>query len=102
MSKTKDNEDTKKITVEEFEEKFEKTEGFPIIVRAPRTDIVDDYNYSRAINQKSSLKKLKETRISKSLGEKDFVILDGDFENPHGRTSVESLRKSYEYEGNND
>lgn len=38
---------SKKITVAELEDKVWTTEGIRVVVRAPQTDLVDDYEYHR-------------------------------------------------------
>ena len=46
---------SKKITVAELEDKVWTTEGIRVVVRAPQTDLVDDYEYQRKIPSTSSV-----------------------------------------------
>lgn len=90
--------DEGEVTVEEFEKKFEEKEGISMIIRAPSTTKLPDYSFQRAAPKNMSVSDFKELRIKKHVGDYEVVIVDGSHRQPHGRTKLETLRKSYDYD----
>lgn len=86
---------SKKITVAELEDKVWTTEGIRVVVRAPQTDLVDDYEYQRKITSTSSVTDWGNGRLKPILNGKDYYIVDGSGTRPHGRTNMETVRDSY-------
>lgn len=84
------------ITVAEFEDKVWTLEGVRIIIRAPQSDMVNDYIYARKYISSSSVTDWINGRIKPLLNGKDFYIVDGSGTRPHGRTNMENLRNSYQ------
>lgn len=86
---------SEKITVAELEDKVWTTEGIRVVVRAPQSDLVDDYPYKRKISSTSSVTDWGNGRLKPILDGKDFYVVDGSGTRPHGRTNMETIRDSY-------
>lgn len=85
-----------KITVREFEAKVLTREEIVVVIRAPASTLVDDYEYERKAAGNTSVTDYIEVRLKPCLGEHEFTIVNGDYTNPHGRTKLSTLRESYE------
>lgn len=85
----------KEITVEEFEEKFERIEGLKIVIRAPKGDKIPDYPYKRALDSGKTIGELKRGRLKKLLEKKECDILTGDVEPASGKMKLENVKKTY-------
>ncbi len=83
------------MTVEKFEEKVWGLEGIRVIVRASTSDTVKDYNYRRRAQGTWRITQLLKKRINSKVGKKKVVVIEGNGEEPHGRTLLRTLRKSY-------
>lgn len=79
----------------EFEDKVWEIDGIRLVLRVPPNQIVEDYNWQNAADQGWSVKKYIETRITPKVGNADLLIVDGDGEEPHGRTLLRTVRESY-------
>lgn len=86
----------KKITVRELEAKILDREEVVVVVRAPASATVNDYEYERKAAGNSSLTDYIEGRLKPCLGDYEFTIINGDHTQPHGRTKLSTLRDSYE------
>ncbi len=84
------------ITVAEFEDKVWTLEGVRIVVRAPQSDMVEDYSFYRKIASSTSVTDWGNGRIRPLLGGRDFYVIDGSGTRPHGRTNMGTIRDSYE------
>lgn len=84
-----------KITIAELEDKVWTLEGVRVVVRAPQSDLVDDYNYKRKISATSSISDWGNGRLKPLLDGRDFYVIDGSGTRPHGRTNMETVRESY-------
>ena len=83
------------MTVEEFEEKVWGLEGIRVIVRASSDDTVKDYEYRKRAQGTWRITQLLQNRIAPKIGRKEVLVIGGDWEEPHGRTLLRTLRKSY-------
>ena len=63
-----------KITVAELEDKVWTTEGIRVVIRAPQSDLVDDYPYKRKISSTSSVTDWGNGRLKPILDGKDFYV----------------------------
>ena len=84
-----------KITVAEFEDKVWVLENIRIVVRAPQTDMVEDYDYKRNSSASSSVTDWGNRRVKPKLNGNDFYVVDGSGTRPHGRTKLDKVRESY-------
>jgi len=91
MSDTKD-----KITVRELEAKVLEIEEIVLVVRAPGSTMVNDYDYSRKAAGNTSVTDYLDGRLKQCLDGHEFTIINGDHTSPHGRTKLSTLRESYE------
>ena len=85
----------KQITVAELEDKIWFLEGIRVVIRAPQSHMVGDYNYSRKISSSTSVTEWANGRLRPLLGDIDFYVVDGSGTRPHGRTNMGTLRDSY-------
>ena len=88
----------KTISVREFEKKVRELEEVSITVLAPSSTRVDDYEYQKKAAAGTSITDWVDTRIKPLLGDVEFSVINAEYvaETPHGRTKMETLRKSYE------
>jgi len=84
------------ITIREFEAKVLEIEEIVVVVRAPASTMVPDYDYTRKAAGSSSVTDYVDGRLRQSLGSTEFTIINGDHTSPHGRTKMSTLRESYE------
>ena len=86
------------ISVREFEKKVRELEEVSITVLAPASTQVEDYPYQKKAAGTTSITDWIETRVRPSIGNHEFSIINAEYvaETPHGRTKMETLRKSYE------
>jgi hypothetical protein len=85
-----------KISVLDFEAKVLEREEVVIRIRAPSSEMVEDYDYSRKATGSTSITDFLDTRIRPLLDGKEVSIIDGSFASPHGRTKLDRVRSSYE------
>lgn len=86
----------KKITVRELEAKVLEREELVLVVRAPASTLVDDYDYERKAAGNTSVTDYVDGRLKPCVGDLEFTIINGDHTSPHGRTKLSTLRDSYE------
>lgn len=86
---------TKKVSVSEFERQVFELEEVKIVVRAPRGQSVPSYDYERKADKSSSVAEWSDKRLKPSLKDVEFEIVKGDGSVPHGRTKMETVRSSY-------
>lgn len=84
------------ITVREFEEKVLTREEVVLVIRAPTSQQVKDYEYERKASGNSSITDWIEQRVRPCIGNLEFTIINGAYTHPHGRTKLETLRNGYE------
>jgi len=85
-----------KISVSEFEAKVLELEEIVIKIRAPAGTHVNDYTYTRKAAGTQSTTDWLEGRVKPCLEGNEVVIIAGDYSVPHGRTKLDTLRRSYE------
>lgn len=79
----------------ELEDQIWTLEGIRVVIRAPKNVQFSPYNYSRKLSATSSITDWINGRLKPIIGDYGFSIIDGNGEIPHGRTSMDTLRKSY-------
>lgn len=79
----------------EFEDKVWEVDGIRLVIRAPEKHTVEDYSWTNAADQGSSIKKYADKRIIPKIGGCEWLILNGDGEEPNGRTLLRTVRDSY-------
>jgi hypothetical protein len=84
------------MKVWEFEQAVYDREEVRIVVRAPIRTVLGSYSYARAASGTTSVSQWLQQRISHALNGHEVVVLDGNGAIPHGRTSMATLRSSYE------
>ena len=84
------------MRVDEFEKKVLDLEEIVIRIRASGGDVVGKYDYKRQASGGMSVTNWLQTRIIPLLGGKEYSIIDGNYQHPHGRTKLQRLRESYE------
>lgn len=84
------------MRVGEFEQAVFELEGIVIRIRASKNEEVKDYNYSRSAGGETTISEWLKTRIHSKLGDYDVSVIDGNHQQPHGRTRLRILRDSYD------
>lgn len=87
-----------KTSVREFERKVRALEEVSITIRAPSSQMVDDYGFEKKAAATASVTDWLETRVKPRLGDVEFAIINSEYvaDTPHGRTKMSTLRASYE------
>lgn len=88
-----------KISIAAFEQKVFELEEIRIVVRGNPNDLVDDYEYDRAVSARTSVTKWLENRVKPCLDGHSVVVVGGEGTLPNGRTHVTNLRDSYALNG---
>jgi hypothetical protein len=83
------------MTVQELEDKVWAQDRIRIVIRAASTDKVGDYSHKNAAQENWRITQFMEKRITPLLKGKQVIVLEGDGEEPHGRTLLSSIRESY-------
>lgn len=84
-------------TVSELEKQIFEREEIKVVIRAKSSTEVKPYNYERKASNNASVTDFIETRIKPIVGpDIEVEIVNGQSQKPHGRTKMETLRKSYE------
>ncbi|MFM5047313.1 hypothetical protein ACET69_20780 [Aeromonas veronii] len=83
------------ISVEEFEDKVWELEGVRVTIRAPKDAQVNDYDYQRATTETFNVSKFLRDKIVPRLNGHEAVVIQGDGEEPNGRTLLRNVRPTY-------
>jgi hypothetical protein len=83
------------MTVQELEDKVWAQDGIRIVIRAAANDKVGDYPHKNAAQENWRITQFMEKRITPLLKGKEAIVLEGNGEEPHGRTLLSSIRESY-------
>lgn len=84
------------ISVRELEAKILELEEIVVVIRAPTSTNVNDYEYERKAAGSTSVTDYVDGRLKPCIGDLEFTIINGDHNSPHGRTKLNTLRESYE------
>ena len=84
------------MKVWEFEEEVMRLEEVLIRIRASHNAEVDDYGFSRQASGNTSVTDWTNGRLYPRLRGHEVSIIDGNYQHPHGRTKMYTLRRSYE------
>ena len=84
------------MRVDEFERRVLELEEIVLRIRASVDTEVDDYDYERQASGGTSVTYWLQKRITPRLHGLQYSIVDGRYQHPHGRTSLQRLRESYE------
>ena len=84
------------MNVGEVEKSVLEVEGVVIKIRAKTSTDVGDFDYQKQAGGSTSVSHWLEKRISPLLDGHEVSIIDGNYEHPHGRTLMKTLRSSYE------
>lgn len=84
------------MTVQEFEDKVWQQDQVRVVVRASSGQEVSEYEYTNAAQANWSVTKFLQQRIQPHIGDLEVIVLEGDGEEPHGRTLLSSIRNSYQ------
>lgn len=84
-----------KISVRVFEEKVASIEEITIVIRAPSSALVDDYDFDRKAASNVSVTDWLDKRIKSRIGGNEVQVVNGEYATPHGRTVLDTLRNSY-------
>ena len=77
-----------KVSASELEE-------IKVVIRAPRSQMFNSYDFQRKSASNTSISEWLETRIKPLLEDSEIEIIKGDGSSPHGRTNIENVRSSY-------
>ena len=84
------------MRIDEFERTVFEIERIVIRIRAPVAEEIGDHDYQRRANDDTSVTGWLSTRIIPKLNGHQVSIIDGHFNQPHGRTRLDTLRASYD------
>jgi hypothetical protein len=83
------------VKASDFEDKVWEVEGIRIVLRCPENQEVDDYDYTNAISQTTSVTDWLKGRVLPKLNGVQGEVVAGNGEQPHGRSLVRTVRSSY-------
>ena len=84
------------MNVIEFEQRVFEIEEVRLVIRAPSTAEVEDFDFQRSAATGTSITEWIRQRIEPRIGDYTVVVVDGSGSIPHGRTRMSRLRESYE------
>lgn len=85
-----------KVSATDLERQIYEKEEIRVVIRVPKNNTFDEYGYDRKAAANTSITDWYYTRLKPILGEGiDADIIDGTGANPHGRTQIEKVRRSY-------
>lgn len=79
----------------DFEEKVWAIEGIRIALRTDPNTEVEDYDYKNAADESWRITELGSKRIEKCISNIPYIVIQGDGEEPHGRSILRTIRNSY-------
>ena len=84
------------VSAAELERQIFELEEIRVVIRSNKlTPKYEGYNYSRKASSSTSITDWYHTRLKPIIGEDEATIIDGNGNNPHGRTNIETVRNSY-------
>jgi hypothetical protein len=88
------------MKLSDFEDKVWELEGIRLVVRAPSSTKVDDYSYKSAADKSWSVTEFLKKRVLPKLSSGDDTthevsVIEGNGEEPNGKTKLRTLRASY-------
>jgi len=84
-----------KVTATDLERQIFELEEVRVIIRSDKNKEFKSYNYTRKAATNTSITEWYNTRLKPILGDYDADVIDGNGNNPHGRTNIETVRNSY-------
>jgi hypothetical protein len=84
------------MKVWEFEEAVREKDGVRIVIRAPASAVVVDYENANAADKGMSATRYIATRITPKIEPYDAILINGTGYIPHGRTKIGKIRETYE------
>ncbi len=84
-----------KVTATDLERQIFELEEIRVVIRSKKNTEFDAYEYSRKAAINTSITEWYNTRLKPLLGDYEADIIDGNGNNPHGRTNIENVRNSY-------
>lgn len=84
-----------KVSASELERQIFEKEEIKVVIRAPRSQMFNSYDFQRKSASNTSISEWLETRIKPLLEDSEIEIIKGDCSSPHGRTNIENVRSSY-------
>ena len=80
----------------EIEQAVLDLEQIRIVIRAPIKEKLGDFSYDRKAAGTTTVSEWLDQRIKPIIEGADVAVVDGTGVTPNGRTSMATLRKSYE------
>ncbi|MGL5513422.1 MAG: hypothetical protein ACRDBM_09370 [Sporomusa sp.] len=84
-----------KVPASELERQIFEKEEIKVVIRCPRNEELDSYDYQRKAASNTSITEWIETRLKPIIGDWEIEVIKGDGSTPHGRTNIENVRNSY-------
>lgn len=83
------------VSATELERQIFDLEEIKVVIRCPRNTEFTPYDYARKAAINTSITEWYNKRLKPIIGDCDADIIDGNGNNPHGRTNIENVRNSY-------
>lgn len=83
------------MTIQKFEKKVWEVDKVRIVIRDRQTQKVSTYEQKNAAKENWNITGYLKNRISPLIGDREVVVLDGKGKIPNGRTSLKTIRLSY-------
>ena len=86
------------MNVRQYENRVWQVDNLRIVVRARRaTRIAQRFGWTNGIDQGLSITDYIRNRVTPCIGSREFLIIDGHGNEPHGRTLMSTVRDSYHH-----
>lgn len=82
-------------TIQEIEDKIWEVEGIRVVIRGPENQAANVYDYQNAAQETWSITKLIDSRIQPCVPGVEIMVIQGNGEEPHGRTLLKNVRGTY-------
>jgi len=83
------------MQVYEFEQKVWDIDHLRLVIRAARSEVVDDFHWVNAADENQTLVGYRNTRVVPKIGNREFSFVNGQGREPGGGILVKNLRASY-------
>ena len=83
-----------KVSASELERQIFEKEEIKVVIRAPRSQMFNSYDFQRKSASNTSISEWLETRIKPLLEDSEIEIIKGDGSSPHGLNKQKHSLKS--------
>lgn len=83
------------MNVGDFEDAVRAVDRITVVIRARRNVNVGNFTWANGAAEGQSLTVYMRNRIEARVGDLEFSVIDGHGSEPHGRTLLRNIRRTY-------